>query len=184
MAKSSLESGPAVRGKWGVIFCLRLGGERLAMVSLARSRRDWTGKRPWAARLGPRRELRNRRKWCALNPRSAHNLGSVVRVGALGNKGAHCELGLVRTGWFTVRGLTSTGGPATGEICRVRRGSAIAVAGDVRILAHCRALGRVSERARRAVNAHYGARKCGQVAGGAQQVGSRRFCRRGRPTFA
>ena len=158
--------GAFVMAKWGRLRRRLLKGRHRA----ARSRRNCAPE--------------NRRKWCALNRRSAHNLGSVVRVGALGNKGAHYALGLVRTGWFTVRGLTSTGGPATGEICRVRRGSAIAAAGEVRKRAHCRALGRVSERARRAVNAHYGARKCGQVAGGAQQVGSRRFRRRGRPTLA
>ena len=79
-------------------------------------------------------QSQNRRKCRALNRRSAHNSGSVVRVGALGNKAAHYGSDLVRTGQIAVRRLTSIRGATTGPICRVRRRSAIAATRAVRQL--------------------------------------------------
>ncbi len=63
----------------------------------------------------------NRRKWCALSRRSAHNGALEVRVEALTNKGAHYGAGVVRSGSSASRGLTSTRGAKCGDISRERR---------------------------------------------------------------
>jgi len=90
----------------------------------------------------------NRRKSCALNDSIAHFSGSVVRGGALRNKGAHYGSDLVRTGAVAVRGLTSICDAAHRSICRERRGSAFAPTPDVRNLEHGRALGEFRNRRR------------------------------------
>ena len=89
------------------------------------------------------RDIQNRRKWCALNYDSAHNLSLGVRVGALTNKAAHYLFHLVRTGLGTVRRLTSISGAATGGICRERRGSVTDGSRGVRKLAR---LAHIAER--------------------------------------
>lgn len=63
----------------------------------------------------------NRRKWCALSRRSAHNGALEVRVEALTNKGAHYGAGVVRSGSCASRGLTSTRGAKSDDISRKQR---------------------------------------------------------------
>ena len=130
--------------------------------------------------------LQNRRKWCALNRPAAHNSGSVVRVGTLGNKAAHYGSDLVRTAWIAVRALTSICGKATRRICRDRSRSAIAAPPGVRKLGRCCALsdfriGRSAQPMRNAAHEDVGLKhvarsearqRCGGcgVAGGASNV--------------
>lgn len=75
---------------------------------------------PPAARRGQRCALDNRRKWCALNHRNAHNGAPEVRVEALTNKAAHYGFDLVRSVGCALFGLTSISSAMIDDICRER----------------------------------------------------------------
>ena len=85
---------------------------------------------PWYAC----RAVENRRKSCALIPGNAHNRALGVRVGALTNKAAHNQFGLVRTRDCAVRVLTLIYDVTIDGFCRERRGEPITARRGVRNL--------------------------------------------------
>ena len=76
----------------------------------------------------------NRRKSCALIQPNAHYPPPEVRVGALTNKAAHNQFGLVRTRACAVRVLTSIYVVTIDGFCRERRGEPITARRGVRNL--------------------------------------------------